>query len=150
MSVRSPSATCRPDCAGSPAPLSILARVERRLHGRAQIGRAHRDVDTGGLKSCDLVGRSAVPARNNRSRMTHPPTLRRSLPGYECDHGLLKVLLDVVSRLFFCSAADLTNENDRVGAGVLVKQFQHVDLVGPDYRVAADSDAGRLPDAELG
>src|SRR5580704_427692 len=110
MSVRSPSTTCRPDCAGSPAPLSIFARVESRLHGRAQIGRAHRDIDTGGLKSCDLVGRSAVSARNDRSRMTHPPTLRRSLPGDECDHGLLKVLLDVVSRLFLGGAADFANE----------------------------------------
>src|SRR6185437_767003 len=107
MSVRSPSVTCRPDCAGRPAPLSILAPVERGFHGRAQIGRAHRDADAGGLERRNLVSRSAMPARDDRTRMAHPPPLGRGLPGDECDHWFFEILLDVRRRLFLGSAADL-------------------------------------------
>src|ERR1700730_13452846 len=150
MSVQSPSGACRPSSSARRARPSILAAVERGLHGGAQFGRTHRDADARSLQRRNLVCRAAVSARDDRPRMAHPAPRGRGLSCNEGDHRLLKVLLYICRGLFLSGAADLADKNHRVGASVLVEQLQNVDLAGPNYRVAADPDAGRLPDTELG
>ena len=73
--------------------------------------------------------------------MAHPASLGRGLTRDESNDRFFKVLLYISRRLFLGSATDLANENDRFGTGVVVEKLQYVDLVGPDYRVTADSDA---------
>ena len=57
--------------------------------------------------------------------------------------------LDERRRLFLGAAADLADQDDALGAGIVLEEPQHVDEAGADDRVAADADAGRLADAEL-
>ena len=47
-------------------------------------------------------------------------------------------------------AADLADQHDRLGVGVVREQLQDVEERRPDDRVAADPDAGRLADAGVG
>ena len=65
------------------------------------------------------------------------------------DHRLLHVLLDVRGRRLFGVAADLADHDDGVRIRILVEQPQRIDEIGADDRVAADADAGRLPDPEV-
>ena len=57
---------------------------------------------------------------------------------------------DVLRRLFFRAAADFSDQDHRVRIRVFSEGFQGVDESGPDERIAADPDAGALPDAPGG
>src|ERR1700685_3156037 len=81
--------------------------------------------------------------------MTHPPSLWRGLTGDKRDHRFLKVLLYIFGGLFFCGAADLANHDHRARLGLFVEQLQRIETGAADDRLASDSDAARLPDAEL-
>src|SRR4029079_3625488 len=50
-------------------------------------------------------------------------------------------------RLFLGRTADLADQHDRLGLGVLGKELEDVEERRPDDRVAADADAGRLAEA---
>ena len=53
-------------------------------------------------------------------------------------------------RTLLLLATDLADHHDRLGLRVLVEEVDDVDEAGPDDRVAADPDAGRLADARIG
>src|SRR3546814_2799559 len=55
--------------------------------------------------------------------------------------------LEEIRRLLFGRAADLTDHDDTLGLGIGKEGIQAVDEVGAVHRVAADADAGRLPEA---
>src|SRR5271155_3209634 len=82
--------------------------------------------------------------------MAHPAALRRRLPGDKRDHGFLKVLLYIFSGLFFGRSADFSDHDDAARFRIFVEQLERVDMPGADDRIAADSDATRLPDAKQG
>ncbi len=51
---------------------------------------------------------------------------------------------------FFHGAADLADQNNRLGAFVVIERDQRVARRGADHRIAADADEGRLADAGAG
>ena len=75
---------------------------------------------------------------------------RRGLAGDERHHRLAHVALDELRRLLLVAAADLADQHDRLGVRVGLEQRQRVDEVGADHRVAADAEAGGLPEPGLG
>ena len=64
--------------------------------------------------------------------------------------GLRHVLLDPLGRVLFGRAADLPDQDDRVGPRVRLEGGQDVDEVRPVDRVAADAHAGGLPQPQAG
>ncbi len=56
------------------------------------------------------------------------------------------MLADVGGRAFLRVAADLADEDDQFGVGILLEGGEAVDVTGADDRVAADADAGREAD----
>src|SRR5215475_10715292 len=57
--------------------------------------------------------------------------------------------MDVTRRRLLVAAADLSHQDDALGPGIALEEFEHVDEVHAAHRIAADADAGALaePDA---
>src|SRR5947209_4313251 len=102
------------------------------------------------LHRLHLLRRRALAARDDGARVAHAAPGRCRLAGDESDHGLLDVLLHVRGRLLLRVAAELADHHERARAAVLVEQLEGLGVVGADDGVAAEPDAGRLPDAEGG
>ena len=71
-------------------------------------------------------------------------------PAMKPTTGLRDVLLHERGGVLLVGAADLAHHDDGVGLGVVLEGAQAVDEVGADDRIAADADAGALPDAGAG
>ena len=82
--------------------------------------------------------------------MSHAATGRGGLAGDEPDDGLPDVVADERRGLFLGGAADLADQHDRVGRGVILEETEGVDEARADQRIAADADAGGLPEPEPG
>src|SRR5262249_29569323 len=93
--------------------------------------------------------RSSLPAGNDGTRMAHSPARRRRLSADEADYWLLHVSFDVCRRFFFRRSSDLTNHDNGVGLRIFVEETNDIDEIRANDRVAADSDACRLPDFPL-
>src|SRR6185503_8054227 len=98
----------------------------------------------------ELLLRRALAAGNDRARVAHALARRRGDAGNETHDRLLHVLLDPLRRGFLVRAADLANHDDGLGLRVVVEHLHHVDVLEPVHRVAADADAARLAETELG
>src|SRR6202022_4401599 len=62
---------------------------------------------------------------------------------------LLVVRLDPGGGIFFLAAADLADQDDRVGLRILGEQLHAIDEVEAVHGIAADPDRGGLSHAEL-
>src|SRR5690606_16943988 len=69
--------------------------------------------------------------------------------GDEADHRLGDVLGDEFRRFFLGTATDLADHDDALGLRVVLEQLQRIDEVHALDRVAADTDAGALAEADL-
>src|SRR5690348_3392096 len=94
-----------------------------------------------------VLGR-ALSAADNRARMPHAAAWRRGLAGDETDDRFFHVRFDPLSGGFFGIAADFADQDDSMCVGIIVKQFHHIKERCADDGVAADADAGGLPDAK--
>src|SRR5215210_6784924 len=82
--------------------------------------------------------------------MSHPSSLGRRLARDEADDRLGHPLLHERCRTLLVGAPDLTDHDDRLGAGIVLEGGEAINEVSPDYGVASDPDAGALPDAVAG
>ena len=82
--------------------------------------------------------------------MAHAASRRRGLSGDESDYRLFHPRLHIFRRSFFGIAADFADHHDDFGLRILVKQFERVQEIRADDRIAADANGGRLPDAARG
>src|SRR5262245_46023720 len=134
---------------GSVAAGSLLedgARVLRE--GLADLGGGARDRDSGGLEGGDLVDGAALAAGDDRAGVAHALAGRRVLSGDERGDGLLHALRDEARRGLLGAAADLADHHHGLRLGIGLEQRERVDEIRADHRVAADAEAGGLPDAE--
>ena len=147
------------DVRASPATRSIsvltsAARASRgspRRGGGRELGRGARDAETGRLERLDLGRRRPRTARDDRPGVAHPLALRRRPAGDERDLRHVAEVLGGPGRgLLLGRAADLADQDDRVGVGVRGEQLEDVEERRADDRVAADPDARRLADARVG
>src|SRR5271170_7537953 len=116
-------------------PRHRLADLRRRLHHRNPRLR-HR---------LHLLRSRSLTARDDRTRMTHPPPRRSRLPRDKSNYRLLHMLLDVLRRSLFRRAADLPDHDDRLSLRILIQQLQRIDMGRPNNRVAPNPNRRRLP-----
>ena len=109
---------------------------------------AFGDSDAGGLKRRDLIRRGSLSSGNNCSGMPHTTAGRRRAARDKSHYRLLDVSLDKGRGLFFRRAADFSDHHDAVRVGVIIEEPQGVNEGCANDGVAADSDAGRLPNAQ--
>src|SRR6185295_9172719 len=72
----------------------------RGLEGRAELGRAARDVHARGLERLELLLSRALAARDDRARVSHALARRSRCATDEAHDRLLELALDVISGLF--------------------------------------------------
>ena len=93
----------------------------------------------------DLVlGRAGSPA-DDGAGVAHAFARRRRLARDERRDWLLHVLLDKRRRLLFGVAANLPHHQNRFRLRIVLEQLERVDERGADDGIAAQADAGRLP-----
>ena len=85
---------------------------------------AHRDA--GIFHGADLVRRAAGTTRNDRSRMAHAATRRRSLSRDKADHRLAHMLFHVSRGFLFRIAADLADHHDSVRIRVFIEHLDGI------------------------
>jgi len=92
----------------------------------------------------------AVPlsAADDRASVTHAASGRRGLPRDKSDHRFLHVRLDIRGRGFFGIAADFADQDDRRSLRIVVKHLDSVQERSADNGIAADANAGGLPDSQ--
>src|SRR5439155_303874 len=105
------------------------------------------DGDPGFLEAAHLRFRGALIAGDDRTGVAHALARRGRPPGDECDRGLLAFGAQVLGGALLRAAADLADDDDRFGRGVLVQQADRVRCRKADHRVAPHADAGRLAEA---
>ena len=82
--------------------------------------------------------------------MTHTLARRRLTAGDERrDRLILQILLDPLRGFLLCRAADLTDDEDGIGVGIVLEELERVDEVRALDGVAADADGSRLTDARV-
>jgi hypothetical protein len=97
-----------------------------------------------------LLGRRALTARDDGTRVSHSSPGRRGLAGDEAHHRLLELARDEGGRFLFGRPADLPDHDHGFRVVVGRKERQRVDEVGADEGVATDADARGLPHPLLG
>src|SRR5262245_1841395 len=132
------------------AEMSLSFLAHHAGDGGAHVGRALDGGDAGGFHGGHLLRRGALAAGDDGARVTHAAPGRRGLPADEADDRLRDVRLDEGGGLLLGGAADLPDHHDRGRLGIGLEEPQHVDEVGAVHRIAADADAGRLPQPALG
>src|ERR1700677_1125506 len=116
-------------------PSHSLANLRWRFHHRNPSFR-HR---------LHLLRCRTFAARDNSSRMTHPPSRRSRLPGNKSNHRLLHISLDNLRRSLLSRPADLTNHDDRLSLWIVIQQSQRVNMSRPNNRIAPNPNRRRLP-----
>ena len=124
--------------------------LEEFDHRLADVGDGIRDGDACCVEGCNLVRCCALAAGDDRACMTHALARRRLTAGNERrDRLILQILLDPLCGFLLCRAADLTDDEDGVGVGVVLEELERIDEVCALDGVAADADGGRLTDARI-
>src|SRR3954462_14932252 len=106
---------------GQPA-ARLWSLLQDSLERRAQLVRSGGDVHAGSAQGPELVLRGTLAARDDGAGVAHALPRRGGGAGDEAHPRLLVVALDPGGRLLFFSAADLADEDHRVGLGVLREQ----------------------------
>src|SRR5271168_525470 len=103
------------------SPLSLSLPLEAAFYLFSNFGgrRAHRDARF--LHRLHLVFRSSRSARDNRARVTHAASRRRSLPGDETHHWLLDMGFDVFGGRLLRAPADLADHHDGMRVRVRIE-----------------------------
>src|SRR5471030_438617 len=127
------------------SPLSLHYRLECLTH----LGRIARHPDAAGLHHRQFLLRRALAAGDDGAGVAHALARGCGDAGDEADHGLSHVVFHPQRCGLFIRAADLAHHDHGVGFGIVVEQFQHVDVLHAVHRVAADTDAGGLTHAEF-
>ena len=91
----------------------------------------------------------ALAAADDRASMAHASSRRRRLPRDECHHRLRHVLLDELRRLLLRRAADLADQDDRLGVRIVVRRrsasMKVVPMIGsPPMPIAVDCPMPRV------
>src|SRR2546423_104474 len=117
---------------------ALHSRNERVRHGCWRFG----DRNAGALEGLDLSGRGSFATGNNGAGVAHSPARRRGQACNESGDRFLAIISDPGSRFFFGGAADFADQNHRLGAGIIVKNFDGIEMRHAIDRVALDSETG--------
>src|SRR5688572_8925650 len=90
-----------------------------------------------------------VGSADDRPGVAHALALGRRAASDECHHRLDHVLLDPQSGVGLVGPANLADHHHRISLLIALKELEQVDEVESLDRIAANADAGGLPDAKL-
>src|SRR5437016_6480811 len=82
--------------------------------------------------------------------MAHAPSWRRRCARNEAGYRLLAVVFDPFRSFFFRRPANLANHDDAMRVGIVVEQFDHVQVRSAVHWIPPDTDATGLADAAAG
>ena len=130
----------------------LVSKIYAQL---ANSGRAVRDNAAGLGERIDLVVSTTLATGNNRTSVTHATARGSSTAGNERHHRLgvrerEVVLLEVLGSILLHRTADLTNDHDTLGLGVLEEELDHVSGGRTREGVTTDTDDERLAETDLG
>src|SRR6266513_1486522 len=114
--------------------------------GRAHVGGAPDERGPRLRQRGHLLRRRALAPRDDGARVAHAPAGRRGLAADEGDDRFLHAALDEGRRILLGRPADLTDQHDRLGGGIVGDEREHVDEARAVHWVAADPDARGLAD----
>ena len=123
-----------------------MSGAETRGERGSELRRRVDDYHAGLFQRHALACIAASIAGDDGAGVAHLLVARRRGAGDEGDHRLLHDFGVFGGRLFH-GATDLADDDDGVGAGILVERFQRVARRGAEHRIAADADKGGLADA---
>ena len=99
----------------------LLEELDHRL---TDVSDGVGDGDARRIEGCNLVRCRALATGDDRACMTHTLARRRLTAGDERrDRLILHVLLDPLRGIFLCRAADLTDDEDGVGVGIVLEEL---------------------------
>ena len=99
------------------------------------------DFRARGFEEADLVRGRPGAAFDDPRRRGPCACPEGGLPCDKCNHRLRHAGSDVVGSLFLVGAADLADQHDLFGLGIVLEHLEHVDEVRAVDRVAADAHA---------
>src|SRR3546814_7045500 len=127
-------------------PYTTLFRSKNLRHRTAQRGRRIRDGDTGLAEGLHLRLRGALAPGDDRAGMAHPLARRRRDARHEADQRLAAAGSGVERRrILLGGAADLADHDDPFRLVVVEDKPDRLDEIRAVDRIAADADAGGLP-----
>src|ERR1039458_8677621 len=135
----------RPSLERNRAQCTSKHRLEQGRHFR----RVSCDFDSALLHDGEFLVRRALPAGNDRTRVAHALPGRRGDAGDKSDHGLFHVHLDPARAGLLVVTADFTHHDLGVRCRNLIQHPHAADMFQAVDRVAADADAGRLPQPKI-
>src|SRR5260370_32949210 len=103
-------------------------------------GELRRCECRGGPRSV-LVPGGALTAANNRASVAHTAPRRSGLAGDETNDGFLHVGLDPFRSALFGVAADFTDQDDGLRAGIIVERLDGIMEGRADDGIAAEANA---------
>src|SRR5579859_153340 len=104
--------------------------------------------DSRSLQSRNFALRGTGIAGNDRARVPHAFPWRGRTPA-DKGHNRLAHRLDIFGRILLVASSDLAAYHDHLRLWIFLEEFQMVGEGRADDGVAADTDAGRLPDPRL-
>ena len=106
--------------------------------------------DTAVVQNTDLLfGRPATRV-NDGAGVTHAFSGRRRYARDKADHGFGHVVSGPLRRNFFIAAADFADHDHGVRLRIVVKEFEHINVLEAVDRIAADAYGRRLSKTEIG
>src|SRR5205823_753329 len=120
------------------------------LDGCADHRRTFDDVNAGLLHRSHFLGSGAFSPRNDRAGMTHATARGSGAARDKTDDRLRKMFLYIFCRFFLSGAANLADHDHRVRAFIVLEEFERIEKLRSDNRIAADPDAGRLSKSKFG
>ena len=120
------------------------------FQGSADVGRGADGGNACRLQRAEFVRRRAFAAGDNRAGMPHAFARRGGNARDVGDDGFVHVRFDVFGRFFFGGAADFADHDDAFGLRVGLEGGEDVHEAGAVNRVATNTNAGGLAEADAG
>src|SRR3984893_5062550 len=116
----------------------------------AHLRRVARYLDPGRLHHQQFFLGRSFAAGDDGTGAPHALARRRGDPGNEADHRFFHMILDPRGRNFLVGATDLADHDYRIRFRIVFEELQHVEMLEPVDRIAADAYRRRLSQVELG
>ena len=114
--------------------------------GVGHIGWSDRHFDAAFFENLDFRCGGIFNPADDSAGVAHATAGRRGRSGDKASDGFGAIVFDPAGGFHLGIAADLTDENDAVGLGIGVEQFDDIEMRGAVDRIAADTDASGLAD----
>src|SRR5215216_8071307 len=101
-------------------------------------------MNPGRIERLHLLGGGSLPTGDDRAGVSHTPSGRRCLAGYERYDRFRHVLFRESRGLFLSRATDLADHHDAYRLIVFLEQSQCIYMRRADDRIATDADCRRL------